>query len=308
MAGATDTWIGTTDGKFIAVDANWYSATAIASGDAVVVPKTAAQDIDDSLDADAVTLVGFEVEEGADIAIGTYTAAGLIVPLKITMLDTGSYYDVTLAGSGETFLQVTDYANIFVTEAPEASSSNYGLNLTGLCDGDASCLGLVFITAETGTISLAANPGEVFEAEAISITGAEVTLGEGVVDPDGSSALPLLTINGGTVITRCATTVLNVTDSEYRHENGAITTLNVKGGTAVIAGAMTIATANVEAGATLDMTGDLQAKTLSAVHLHEGSTLDYRGGHVTVTAIHLDGCALQEVTILTDAEPVPVFA
>lgn len=302
---ATDTWIGTTDGKFIAVDANWFSGTAIAAGDAVLIPKTAAQNINDSLDADAVTLVGFEVESGCSITIGTYTAAGLIVPLEITLKHSTTEYDATLAGSGESFIQFTSYENIYIKEAPSASSSNYGLNLT--CPLAGTGAGNVVITATTGSVGLAANPDEVFGAEAISIAGATVTLGSGVSSED-STALPLLTVEGGTVINRAAADVINLTDSTFTHESGAIGMLNVKGGTAVIAGAVTIGTANVEAGTTLDMTGDLQAKTLTAVHMHMGSTLDIRGGHVTVTAVHLDGCAIQDVNIQTDPEVVVTFA
>lgn len=298
---ATDQWIGTTDGKFLTVNTNWKSGTAPANGDAALIPKTATQDINDSLDASAVTMVGFETEKDAAISIGTFTAAGLIVPLKITLLHSAAYYNATLAGSGESALHFINYGTIFVNEAPAASSTNYGLNLTGTNDetGD----GKVFITAESGTISLAANPDEVFEAEEIDITNAEVTLGAGVVDPDGSSPMPALNVKGGTVINRAAVTALTVTDSEFRHENGAVGTLTIKAGKVIVAGAETLAAVYARAGTTLDMTGDLQAKTITNLYVGSGVTLDFRGSHVTLTnPIHLQGCSGNDVTVLSDPE------
>ena len=131
---AIDSWIGTTDGKFTTVATNWKSGVALANGDAALIPKTASQNIDDELVC-SETLVGFEVEEGAEVTIGKWSAADLAEYLKIILLHSAAYYDATLAGAGETFLHVTNYDNIFVPYAPAASSSNFGLNLQALNDG-----------------------------------------------------------------------------------------------------------------------------------------------------------------------------
>ena len=302
---AIDQWIGVTDGD-LQTATNFKSGVALASGDALLVPKTATQAINASLDLSAITLVGMETEKDSSVIIGTFTAAGLIVPAKFTMLHSAAYGNVTLAGSGEAALYFANYGTIFVNEAPAASSVNYGLNLTGIMDGTGD--GKIFITAESGSIGIAANSGEILEAEEINITNATVTIGSGVVDPDGSTALPLLNVTGGTVINRAAVAVLNVDDSDFRHESGAVTTATIKAGTMTVAGAVTLTTVYARANTTLDMTGDLQAKTITDLYVGSGVTLDFRGGHVTITnAIHLQGCSVSDLTILLDPEQAISF-
>lgn len=308
MADSKCYWEGGTDGDY--TDAtNWSGVTPV-STDSVRIPKSATQQIDENLDQSAVDLKDFLVEKDCSVQIGNFSVTAQLEYLKILLKST-TYWDATLRGSGESYLHFTNYRNIFVEEAPAASNGNFGLNLQGLMDGTGA--GKVFITAESGTVGLAANnPEEVFEAEEINITGANVVLGEGVVDPDGASALPLLNVMGGTVVSRCAITAANITDSTYRHEGGAVGTLTVNSGTAVIAGENTegvlITAAEVRTGATLDMTGDLKPKTITNVYLASGATLDIRGGHVTLSnPINLDGCAVQDVTVLADAEATVQF-
>ena len=302
---AIDQWIGAVDGS-LSTAGNFKSGVALAAGDGLLVPKTATQAINADLDLSATTLVGFETEKDCSVIIGTFTAAGLIVPAKFTLLHAAAYYDAILAGNGEAALYFINYGNIFIREAPAASSTNYGLNITGT--NDETGTGKIFVTAETGTIGLAANADEVLEAEAIYITNATVTIGNGVVDPDGAAAMPLLDVKGGVVTNRAAVVTMTVDGSEFRHESGAVTTLTVKSGKAIIAGAETLATVYVRAGAHLDMTGDLQAKTITDLYVGAGATLDFRGGHVTRTnAIHLQGCSASQVTVLIDPEEALAF-
>lgn len=303
---AIDQFTGETDGKYTGEATNWKSDSVIVNGDATLIPKTTTQAINDGLDASAITQVGFEVEKDCTAAIGTFTVAGLITPLQITLLHSAAYYNARLAGSGEAALYFIDYGTLYIDEAPAASTVNYGLNITGINDetGD----GKIFVTAESGSVSLAANADEVLEAEEINITDATVTLGAGVVDPDGSSAMPLLNIAGGVVINRAAVTALNVDDSNFRHELGAVATTTLKAGTMVVAGAVTLTTVYARANTTLDMTGDLQAKTITDLHVGSGVTLDLRGGHVTLTnPVHLQGCSVSDLTILLDPEQAISF-
>jgi len=296
---AIDQWTGQTDGS-LTTAGNWKSGAALVNGDAALFPKTATQDGNADLDVSAVTLVGFEVEKDCSVSLGKFSAADLMEYAKFTLLHAAAYYNAILRGSGESWLHFTNYALIHVAEAPDASSSNYGMNLTGLMDGTGA--GKILVDAPTGTVGIAANPDEVMECEEIKVIGATVTVGEGTYDDDGSSAVPLIEIQGGTVTTRCAVTTLDVDDCEFRHEGGNIGTLDVKAGEAVIAGVNTITAAYVRGGAKLDMTGDLQAKTLTDVYMGAGAELDLRGSHVTVTnGVTLQGCGLHEVSIYLDA-------
>lgn len=299
MADSKCYWEGGTDGDYETA-ANWSGIVPV-STDSVRIAKTASQAIDTNLDQSAVDLKDFLVEKDCEVEIGKFSVTAQLEYLKILLKST-TYWDATLRGSGESYLHFTNYRNIFVEEAPAASSSNFGLNLQAL--NDETGAGKVFITAETGTVGLAANnPEETFEAEEVNIDGANVVVGEGVCDPDGSAALVLLNARGGTVVCRAAVATVNVISSKFRHEKGAITTLNLKAGKMTVAGAVTITTANVRSGTKLDMTGDLQAKTITDINMASGSSLDIRGGHVTLTnKIHLDGCAVQDVTVLADPE------
>jgi len=302
MAGSYCDWIGTTDGDYETAT-NWSGIVPITT-DYVRIVQTATQAIDTNLDQSAVDLRDFVVEKDCPVVIGKWSAASQIEYLKISLLET-THWDATLRGSGESFLFFDEYRNIFIEEAPSAGDSNYGLNLTGTIDAGA---GKVFITAESGTVGIATYTDETFEANEINTTDANVTLGSGVYAADGAAAMPLLNIKGGTVINRAAVTTINVDNCDFRHESGAVTTMTIKSGTAIIAGAETIGTIYARANTTLDMTGDLQAKTITHLYVGAGVTLDFRGGHVTVTNdIHLQGCSLSDITILIDPEEAISF-
>jgi len=275
---AEQIWDGSTDGDWNTA-ANWESGSVPSSGDSVLIP------------ASATTLVGFTVE-ATSIAIGSATT-----PLHITLEDSGTNYDATLSGTGETHLEIDDYENIVVRDAAVSpGSGQHGLNISGALT-DATPGGNVIVMAgANASIGLGAEAGTDLELNDLKITGGEVEVGSSVTKYDAT--VPDMDMTGGTVETHCALGTVDQTGGTWRHHSGAVTTMNVDSGKCYYRSTGTAATVKVANSGQVLCTEDIRARTFTDLDLYSGATFKDPMASVTLTNnIDLKRCGIDDVTL-----------
>jgi len=258
-------WTGETDGDW-GTATNWVADDMPEAGDTAIVPADASVNIDGSDDT-AVALDALIIEKGCTITIGS-RANGVVTSLQLAF--TGQTNStVELAGTGLTYIDLTDPHSIHITAAAASpGTGQYGLNI--LCASDADNLPTMNIACDTGeSVGIAANANESSEVESFTITGGDVTVGDGVTDFD-SAAVTSLTMSGGNVVCKSAIITTTITGGTLRHEVGAITTANVYGGTLYYNSITTLATVNVKDNGRLDFSEELRARTVTTTNLSRG--------------------------------------
>lgn len=293
---AVHIWTGETDTDYDTVT-NWVGDSKPVNGGSAIIPASATVNIA-GFDASAVTLIGFTVEPGCTITIGS-KANAVVSPLKITLLNSAAYYNADLGGTGETYLDVADYAKIIVRAAGSApATGEWGLNLSGTVDGVGA--GQIFILASSGAIGIGATLNEDMEVNKVFVSGApdDVTIGGNVTDNDGSSAVAL-DIEGGTVVTYCAlTTVTKTGGALYHRGSGVVAALSDIAGTIYYQGTGTITNLYISEGGNIDFTTDLQSRTVTNCELGSGGTITDSQKTVTFTnGVDLVRCKLSDVTL-----------
>lgn len=246
---------------------NWSPSGVPAATDPVMIPARAGYAIA-AYDASAVASGGLTIEDGYAYAIGT--SAGWL------KFDAATYV-ARVGGLAQQFLDLRNASNIIVTSTGGAPGTNqYGLNLIGL-DNDA-----LTVKASGGSVGVASQLGEVFEAAAINIAAGDVYLGRGVVAKDGASAFPL-TIDGGSVVGWSPLTTAIVNAGSYTHWLGAVTSLTVRGGTVYHNAVGAITNLYVTAGGKVDFSQVYDAVTVTNCYLYAGASLYDPRGRVTWT-------------------------
>ena len=282
---ATKLWKGGTTDHTTEWDtaANWDPAVVPADGDVVIVPATSIYAIDgiDGTIGGTVQLQGFTVEAGYSGTIGSAA-----VPLKISLKDGASYYDLNWAGTGRSYIQVADgFSQINVTAAAATSAGKAGLSLTTA--HDATTGGVIIVACQSGSQSVAIGTGfsdtDYLDAEAQVVRVAEgtVTLGAALTEGDGSTA-PDLQITGGTTYSNCPLGTVTKLGGTYYHENGNVTAFNGVSGTTYERSDDTMTA--VELGGTERLIADANGKTrifTNTILLGGSCALDDAGGSIT---------------------------
>lgn len=287
---AVKVWRGAVDGKFLTQDGNWEGG-APTTGDSVVVPSDATVDIDQNLNAIAVDLAGFLVEEGCAIDIGLSDD-----PLQLSMNSTS----VALAGVGESYFDIDDASEITITKSgPAPATGRYSTNLLGE-SGSADRNEIIIRCATGESIGIGTNNkvSTVMETNSIQVAGGEVTIGGKTVDHDGAGA-PELDMSGGSVTNNTALGTVQVFGATLTHDAGAINVLQIHGGGTVFYNSTgTVSTMTLLAGGSVSFANDHQAKTVTSFGMNAGSVmLDPYAVVTWSNDINIAGAGILDVTI-----------
>jgi len=242
------------------------------AGDAVTVPASSTQAINDGLDQSGVAIASFTVEAGYSKAIGSSAA-----PLRIKI---GAFF---FAGTGVSYIDIGDSAispHIAATASPAAGRR--GLYLTGSA--------MVTLTVAGGSVGVAAIAGQTSTVGTIRVSGTgNVWIGAG-------ATVTTLYVTAGQVVCQASATTVTVQGGIVETAGGGtIGTLNAYGGTIYASSAGTITTANLD-GARLDLLSGKLTRTVTTLNYLSG-TLAYDPNVVTITNKTL---ATRPVTYSTD--------
>lgn len=271
---------------------NWVGdALPVTATDSVLIPAWATDDIYGA-DFTSVELFGFTIEAGCDINIG-HINKPLQIDLEKTAASTTSYPLVSY-GTGDIFLDVDNFLLADIRDAGTGSPENgeYAFNLSGTLTPTSA--GKVYVRCGAGkSVSLAANPNEVLEAESIDVWSGTVAIGSGVIDK-GTSTLPVLVVEEGKVTLESPCLVVTAKVGTLTLKGAtAITTLNVLGGTVYRSNSGIITNVNVYGGGIYDATENTTTATDSNVNTWADST--YLDPHEQITrtnSVILNKCGL----------------
>gem|GEM_PF-2420447 len=240
-------------------DVGYVTYTAIpVAGDAVTVPASSTQAINDGLDQSAVAIASFTVEAGYSKAIGSSAA-----PLRI---DPDA---LSFAGTGVAYLDIgTAAISPHITATASVATGRRGLYLTGSA--------MVTLTVAGGSVGVAAIAGQTSTVAAIRVSGSgNVRIGAG-------ATVTALYVTAGQVVCYASVTTATVQGGIVETAgNGAITTLHAYGGTIYASSAGTIGTANLD-GARLDLLSSKVTRAVTTLNYLSG-TLAYDPNVVTIT-------------------------
>ena len=248
--------------------ANWVGGVAPVDGDAINIPATATYGIagTDATAAGTVDFIGFTSELGRTGNTGDSTT-----PLKISLKNGTTYYDLNWATtSGQHFLSITNYGDLFITGAPSSpGEGEYGLNIKATTDATSATSGRVFVACTSNqSIGLAANAGETGEFNAVTVTGGEVTIGSSVTDYN-AAASTTITVYGGSVTNYSAMATVTNRGGKFYGETGAIATVNTyTGGTSYMNGPVTWTACNIYDSGVVDCRTSFQDRTITTLHLY----------------------------------------
>ncbi len=295
---AVRVWTGEVSGSYDTAG-NWVDNVRPVNGDSVLIAANATDNID-GFDDSAVTLVGFKVEVGSSITIGDSTE-GVITPLKITLLHSAAYYNAELGGTGETYLDITDYGDILVHAAGAApSTGEYALNLSGTHNVATAGTGDIHIHVDSGTIGIGGILTEDMEVNRIFIAGSPdaVEIGNLVTTYDDAAA-PTLDLHGGALETRCALGAVIKTGGTWHHlETGAVASISDVSGSTFYESTGTLTNLYVSEGGVFDGRGDLRAFTITNCELGSGGSIyDPHKIMIWTNGIDLVRCRLADVTL-----------
>ena len=295
------------EGTDVSKPTNWSGAAIPVNGDSIVVPATASSNMKGDLDAlAAVTLVGFQIEDGCPIKIGERQGNN-IEPLKITLLHSAAYYDAYLGGVGETYLYVNEWADMFIRHAGASPVNGISaLNLTGLLTAVAAN-GQIHVEAPTGTVSLGATKGffdiESLEFNNLFITGSRVEVRVGMFCQDKDNGAVKLEQKAGTVWFWPENDSVEIAGGLChlggRQDAGTANTLvSITGGRCNYITDCAITTLYIANGGVMNFDNDLRAKTVTNCTMGAGGSFIDTLGNVTITnGIDLPLCGIGDVHI-----------
>jgi hypothetical protein len=292
---ATTIWDGSESGVWD-LAGNWDTAAVPGTGDVAVIPADATVNIAGA-SGDEAAIDGLVVEPGCSITIGTKAQ-----PLELTFAsETNATVD--LAGTGTTFLKLTEAKAIRITAAAVSpGTGQFGLNLTGVSTTNENPIDIV-CPADSHSIGIAANAGEIMEAQYISVSGGTVTIGniaqgEACVEEKDGSTAPDMTIQGGTVNSYVNVGAVVLSGGTLTQHRGTITSLTASGGTYNDNSTGTVSTILASGSTVLDWRGGLEGKTVTACDIGTGVSVHDPSGIVTWTAgIDLIRCGVDDVTL-----------
>ena len=281
---------------------NYDGRVAPTTGDSIVIPAGISATIYGK-DLSAIDLQGFTVEEGCTADIGCAER-----PLQISLKEAEpAYWDANLAGTGNIFLEVTNYGTINVTKAGTGGAGTYGVNLSGTHDldygdGPNPNTGTIKIdcVASGQKVGIGALGGDDMEVSKIIVKQGTVVVGTDVTEDDNSTA-PNLTITGGIVTTYCPLATVIKTGT-WIHESGAVGTFTGKGGRTEYNSSSALTTGYISAGETFTLennpTDGEGNVTISAFQAAKGSTIkDPDKKAVWSNGIDLYRCGISDITL-----------
>lgn len=248
--------------------ANWEERSLpVASDDVLIQGSTS---ILYGLDQSAIELDSFRV------ANYTGNIGGAGNPLQLDIENSTGVFEYNSSGVG--YIDIGDSAISPVITGTAMSSSGYGLYLSGSTTGTLASVtvkkGRVALFTETGATKTITTVVQSFDTNATSDT--LVDIGEGVT-------LTNLQKTGGSCVLRTGATTVQNDASELRIEgSGAITTLNVLGGTVIPNGTGTITNLNLKGG-TADFTRSLASRTATNATLEKDAVLKADSAVLTIT-------------------------
>lgn len=155
-----------------------------------------------------------------------------------------------------------------------------------------------------GSVGVAVFAGEtvegVFTAETAQFAAVNVgfvsnVAGDSSVRFGAGATLAAINQTGGVIETNSALTTVTQTAGIHAHLSGAVTTLNLDGGSFHHAGVGTISLANVGEGGTLDFSRDMQARVVTAVNVFSGGKIVDPFRSVTWSnGVDLERCSLAD--------------
>jgi len=271
---------------------NWVGDIApVADTDVVIIPATATDAIYGE-DMSSSSYLGFTVEDGCPIAIGSPNKL-LSIDLKET-----SYYNATLGGIGICYLSISNYHSIDIINAGVGtpSAGEYATNITGLHDAAlVSGRGTIYVRpGADGSVSLAGNANETLEANTINIRSGTVLMGANITDYGGSTAIPI-NIDGGDTTIRCLSTMLTKTAGTLTREGStAIVIFNELGGTTYDNSSGLVGTMNIGGGGTVDASNNTVGVTYTNINMWAGAGLKDPHKMITMSTngVNLNRCGL----------------
>lgn len=278
---ATRTWIGTDSGNEGDWDtaANWSGAAVPVDGDDVYF-ENSSQGVTEGFDQADIALASLNIGQSFTGAIG----------------DADDYLDIGAAavrigywdgpgnrpnGSGRIKLNLDDDDNTAATVIIEDTGTP--------TDADLPSVQLLLIGASTveirkGSAGVACAPGETSVLTSAHVGYTTNISGDADLLIGAGCTITTITKTGGDLILKCAVTTLTNDDGDLMTTgSGAITTVNVNGGTAVLNAIGTIAALNVQDSGIADFTKSAQARTVTTPKVDPSGTIKYDPNVVTMT-------------------------
>ncbi len=266
---ATTIWDGSDSDGTLVTAANWEGAAAPVSTDNMTFPAFAADSGSPGAniigqDFSAVLLEDTTVEEGCFLNFGSRDT--------YLELDTDQLY---YNGDGYLFLDIENAEELWFLNGRAAGSGfSFGANIMA-----STVNALTFIDIGSGnSLGLCALAGDTGEFTAIAIQSGEVTLGKDLTTTT-------VTVDGGTVISHCASAEMTITKGTVTHLNNAITTLNINGGR-IYYNSDNAPTAVNLYGGVLDLSQDSRALTIGTINLWKGGKIYDPSNKLTITTLN----------------------
>lgn len=284
MAGENNVWDGSDADHDATAAANWSLGTAPANTENIFIPAGNDQYIlGADLTAGPVTINSLMVEEGYTLGIGTAATNTYL------QFDFGTETNriATLAGTGETYLDLDNSLRILVLRAGStASEGKQMLHLIGATNP------LLDIQCRAGEkVGLAANAGETATFTTINVYSGDVFIGVGVT-------CTTLNVYGGRVENWAAIGTINQYGGSIEAHGAHATAVTVEGGFFYERATGTTTDVFVTKSGVIDASKDSQARTYTNTTLTDGGTLLDPNETITLTnGIDLSHSSLGTTTI-----------
>ena len=294
---ANRTWIGGDSGNETDFNtaANWTGSTVPITNDNVYFPSTKAYNLA-AYDASAIDLSELIVERGSNIQIGSLSASGIPSYFQIGMAGSGAKL-LEYNGTGASYFDVDDAAEIKIASAASGSTFTYGLVFVGT-GNTATNIVASDIQPGTNKIGLAPFGGGTYQSDTIKIAAHEVHMGAGC-QTTAAAAVPV-TITGGTVFSECALGASSMTGGSLTVKKGAVTSLAIKDSRCLYEGTGTVTTLTIDANGVFDLRAGAGSVTITnAIQMSAGAVFYDPAGRSGNVAFVLNNCTLNQVTIVT---------
>ncbi len=264
---------------------NWEGGAAPSAADTIIVAAALTGTLYGG-DFDGTQYADLEIEPGCTAAIGSRTH-----PLELDLSGVAR-----LSGTGATWLDIENAADIYVREAgSSAADGEWDLNLLTL---DVTALHIK--PASSGAkIALAPYGDQTSEIDTVYVLDGDVRIGDGVTHTDGASDITAVYCSGGSLDLRSDTDLL-VNDGdgcELTYRGGDIENVKAFAGSIDWDSAGGIST-KLYVGGEIRFDSNMEAKTVAACEAYAGATIADPLGVATWTAgIKTAGCRPDDVTL-----------
>lgn len=289
----------------VSVAANWEGGVAPVDGDDLVFDSGSVSVLYD-LDQNGITPATITVLEGYTGLIGlpnTNADGGSSQsyneyrPKYLMMGDAGDAQAVTVTirgGGGRIKIDTGDAQTVLIVQdAGQAEEDRIpavlwkGTHASNTATIQRGSVGIGFFAGESATVAT------------LAVGYLENVAGDATVNCGTGCTLTTVNQSGGNLTTQSAVTTANVTDGEWTHMAGAVTTINLDGGACRYRSTGTLTTVNVGSDGELDFSRDMRARTVTNCNLHERSIYRDPVGTVTLTnGVDFIRCTPADVTFV----------